>query len=279
MNRRVLLALLASLHLLLSPVVWAQSTDDNEAEEEPRRYYDVELVIFKNINVPKGYEIHRPYPAPKIPDNVIDFSTVEGTEAALEHEFVPLPEARWLLIDEAQSIVNSSRYELLTHTAWTQPGLAEEDMLPVRIRAGEIMQRDLMADPSIYDPAASATSETTNSEPGNNAELINNADEPKDGLFELTGTVSIELSRYLHIHPDLVLRKRVTENPLPSGDNGALSIDASNTLSRTLIYQFPLTESRRMRSKRLHYLDHPEFGLLVLITPSESPLSAANTQP
>ena len=28
-----------------------------------------------------------------------------------------------------------------------------------------------------------------------------------------------------------------------------------------------LSENRRMRSKEIHYLDNPEFGLLILITP------------
>jgi hypothetical protein len=30
-----------------------------------------------------------------------------------------------------------------------------------------------------------------------------------------------------------------------------------------------------MRSKRLHYLDHPEYGLLVLITPYPPPAAEA----
>ena len=32
-----------------------------------------------------------------------------------------------------------------------------------------------------------------------------------------------------------------------------------------------LKERRRMRSKKLHYLDSPEFSMLILITPYEAP--------
>jgi hypothetical protein len=32
---------------------------------------------------------------------------------------------------------------------------------------------------------------------------------------------------------------------------------------------YHLTESRRMRSKELHYLDHPVLGVLLLVTPYE----------
>ena len=36
-----------------------------------------------------------------------------------------------------------------------------------------------------------------------------------------------------------------------------------------------LMEHRRMRSKVLHYLDNPEFALLILITPYEAPAEAS----
>jgi hypothetical protein len=35
---------------------------------------------------------------------------------------------------------------------------------------------------------------------------------------------------------------------------------------------FELNESRRMRSKELHYLDHPAMGIIVKITPVEASL-------
>ena len=38
---------------------------------------------------------------------------------------------------------------------------------------------------------------------------------------------------------------------------------------------FRLTESRRMRSRELHYLDHPLFGALVEAWPLELPAAAA----
>ena len=38
---------------------------------------------------------------------------------------------------------------------------------------------------------------------------------------------------------------------------------------------FELNESRRMRSKELHYLDHPAMGIIVKITPVEASLELA----
>ena len=37
-----------------------------------------------------------------------------------------------------------------------------------------------------------------------------------------------------------------------------------------LLLNYALNEQRRMRSRKLHYLDHPEFGMLILITPYEA---------
>ena len=47
----------------------------------------------------------------------------------------------------------------------------------------------------------------------------------------------------------------------------SLQSGALDDLRQKLLINYPLKEKRRMRSKRLHYLDHPEYGMLVLITP------------
>ena len=57
------------------------------------------------------------------------------------------------------------------------------------------------------------------------------------------GTLRVYLSRYLHVDADLLYRRRGVETP------------------------FRLQTSRRMRSGELHYLDHPLFGVLILIKP------------
>lgn len=65
-------------------------------------------------------------------------------------------------------------------------------------------------------------------------------DEPGSPVF---GTVTVSLGRYLHVDLDLIYQD----------DSG----------------RFRFTSHRRMRSNEIHYLDHPMFGVLVLITPLE----------
>jgi hypothetical protein len=63
-------------------------------------------------------------------------------------------------------------------------------------------------------------------------------EDPQANLF---GTLRITRSRFLHLDVDLLFRD----------DDG--------------VYRFQ--SHRRMRSNELHYLDHPRFGVLIIVTP------------
>jgi len=58
----------------------------------------------------------------------------------------------------------------------------------------------------------------------------------------IDGTLRVYLSRYLHVDADLLYQRADVET------------------------QFRMQSSRRMRSGELHYLDHPLFGVLILVT-------------
>ena len=73
------------------------------------------------------------------------------------------------------------------------------------------------------------------------------------------GTVRVAVERYLHLYLDFQL------HPATPG---------MTTPTDGLYYELPeirLTESRRMRSKEVHYFDNPRFGVIALITPYEPP--------
>ena len=65
-------------------------------------------------------------------------------------------------------------------------------------------------------------------------------------LMGLSGHIGVTLGRYLHVNTHLWLQ------PDLSRDDFAV-----------------LSESRRMRSNELHYVDHPHMGVLINITPFE----------
>jgi hypothetical protein len=65
------------------------------------------------------------------------------------------------------------------------------------------------------------------------------------------GSMRLVLSRYLHLETNLIYHR--------AGEDA--------TQVGRPVYQ--LVESRRMRSREYHYLDHPLFGVLAVVTPYE----------
>jgi hypothetical protein len=64
------------------------------------------------------------------------------------------------------------------------------------------------------------------------------------------GTLRLSVARYLHLETDI---------RLVDGEAGQFMDEA--------LPSYRMRQSRRMRSGELHYLDHPRFGLIALITP------------
>ncbi len=143
----------------------------------------------------------------------------------------------------ARLIDRSSRYQLLRHLVWEQPGLAEDQAIPVHIHGG----RDYGI---VYPDRAELPGP-----PGQDLSPVPVAPVSPVPLRELDGTVTISLGRYLHVHTDLVYRQPDPESPAAADDGTPVLINA------------PVIQERRMRSGELHYLDHPFLGILVKINP------------
>ena len=75
---------------------------------------------------------------------------------------------------------------------------------------------------------------------------------------KLTGKFKLVLARYLHIYNELEYQRE-------------LIAATENTEKKTEINDeiYPLKSHRRMRSKELHYIDHPLVGMLIQINPVE----------
>ncbi len=82
----------------------------------------------------------------------------------------------------------------------------------------------------------------------------------------IDGTVRVSLGRYLHLDLDLQLHTESRQEEFMPESGGSL--------------QLRLTEQRRMRSKELHYFDHPRMGVIALITPvaEDAPDATGPTQ-
>lgn len=260
--------------LALPGISVAQSSDEAEL-----RFYDVEVIIFKNIRVPKGKELILPVSSPRIGDEIMDLSSPDSVKKAREKGYEILPVEQLRLLDKVTSIVKSPYYELLLHIGWRQPGLDKEQSLPIWIRGGRIYEEEFISIDSQLTALAppgekqADTDDLSITNASQTADLMITNRGNREKIYELEGKITVALSRYLHTYTDLVLRRprlsvsEPLENPVPATNLNPQSASADTYI----LNNHSLKEHRRMRSKTLHYLDSPEFGMLILITPYEPP--------
>ena len=275
--------------LLLTALLPGAALAQAESDDEALRQYDVELVIFKNIKAPKSREFVLPVSSPSRDENMLDLSSASSVAAAAELGYTVLPNDDYRLLEVVERLVESARYEMLLHVAWRQPGLDREQAMPVWLRGGRVYGSEYAS----IDDRIDLLDKTAKSVPGDPQtetsfsfdeqtpealelqQLEQQSARPQRGLYEFEGKITIALGRYLHAYTDLVFRRpRLTVDPVT--DNQAqqeyLLARAADT---RILNNHRLKEHRRMRSKTLHYLDNPEFALLILITPYEAPVEAS----
>lgn len=205
--------------------------------------YRVELVLFEHTDPNAFYSESWPQDAglPDMNGAVDVFAGERGPGKA----FRALPGSNGELDDVAKLLDNSERYHVILHRVWQQTGLDADKAVPVVIHGGTDYAPNypqLMAPRWEYDAQ------------GILVEIPGPA-----RLEQVDGWVKVVLGRYLHVYTDLAYRKPVMlEHTDP----------VTQQVTRTPdLYTIRVQEKRRMRSRELHYLDHPLLGMLVKITP------------
>lgn len=214
-------------------------------------WYTVEVIIFAN----NGNDALDDEYWPEIPDLPVRSSISLAPPSNSDEDlaaFQQLPKSLLSLNQELAQLKRSSSYRVLYHSGWMQPVAETQNPKPVRIQGGNILD---------------------------------------NGMFELDGYIAVGKGRYLHFRPDLYFSRSLTT----AESNLLLKANSTETLSETLApaqqpsastavnttaIQAPalfipetltvnLNQARRMRSKELHFIDHPLFGVLVEIKPVE----------
>ncbi|MEM7208244.1 MAG: CsiV family protein [Pseudomonadota bacterium] len=259
------------------------------ADDHEIRWYDVEVVIFENVSVPTSNNTHWPLQAyvPNLNNALMldadAFSISENSQAGDDAELVGFSTQPRLLSAEthrltieADAIKRSSRYRLLVHQAWRQAGTDRESAVPIHVRLGDPLPvyaitanaaRDAftaLQEPAIATPELSVDAVEEKKIPEHTIPHIDNFQPvysiPPQGAFDIVdaaqlypfdGTVTVSLGRYLHVHTNLAITR------------------VRNTSSANKLQTFVMQSHRRMRSRTLHYIDHPIISMLVTITPYE----------
>jgi hypothetical protein len=218
--------------------------------EEPLPDYDVEVIIFEDSHA--RYLQSEDW---KASTEIIEQKYLQeeaGQRSASSKNrgiYSNIPSTT--LAQQAKRLNNSSEFNILYQAAWRQQGLDKDQAFDIDLKELRNLHRS-------------------------------KSDNSIDGSFR------VELARYLHFHGDLYYRRplpvdsetEANEAPvndmaasqLPPGKYNTQKNETEVSFTEVPGYQtFPMHVHRRMRSKELHYIDHPLVGILVEITPVETP--------
>lgn len=241
-----------------------------EKEEEQTPWYQVEVLVFtKDSELAARTETwrDRQYLNVHYPPNIVDLNSsplhsnanvsFRSSRNNSSQAYLPFQ----TVADRDQTFrqyirkLQRQSYRTLYHQAWRQPVEGKEKALPILVQGGRQF----------------------------------------GDYFELEGSVTIRVSRYLHIDTQLWLtdyveasqftldqwwegEERLELEPysktIPLDDSVNMPLRPNEEESNQPVKYAPLrtvmiNESRRMRSGELHYLDHPLFGVLVRVVPVE----------
>ncbi len=143
-----------------------------------------------------------------------------------------LPEDTHLLDREAYIVQKNGIGRILHHGRWLQAVPSRETPQPILIQGGERFSNS----------------------------------------WEINGTVAATLGRYLHFQATLFYHAPgLGLEPIEFVLRADGSIASPPARQLDPYGYMLLNESRRMRSEKIHYLDHPKLGIVVRIDPAEKP--------
>ncbi len=203
--------------------------------------YDVEIIIYEDAHAhyinSEDWPQHAVLDAPaseevtELPEN-LDTLSIDEINAIDENTPPPFTNIKPEILNKEYKRINASKeYNVLFYGGWRQTGLDAK-------KAFEIDIQEL-------DNTHTVTSKNT-----------------------LTGNFKLVLARYLHIYSKLDYQRKADDTSTePAGAETEAATPLSETASSLKKNNYPINNHRRMRSKVLHYIDHPLVGMLIQINP------------
>ena len=214
------------------------------------------------------------------------------------------------LVPIVKKLKASEGYQPLLHIAWRQPTLDPDKSIPVYLFEGvdqpastrlatvtEQQQRASGQKQGSRFASVSVGNFTVDSSQYGQLLPVTETDVNTGPILNpLSGTLRLSVSRYLHVEADLnyrvpMLKEEVVPvDPMnvsfnsgggiqmPTGFGDAQSVQTT-IRKRQALQNFHLYETRRMRSKEIHYFDHPLFGIITRVIPYEFPKAEPDFDP
>lgn len=208
--------------------------------------YRVEVIIFTQSGIATD---NTPEQWPRYPDPAV-FERYAELDGAVEEpdsgHFRLLRGEELDLGGIARRLDNASGYRVLEHLGWVQPADERDEAAAVPIPPG--------SEPPERESDADNDSGSSDALP----ERLTLTPRPPEGL---SGWLRVWRGRYLHVDTDL--RWLDPDGGTEPRDEGARETSLGGEARPVPVMRL----DRRMRSEELHYLDHPEMGLLIRVAP------------
>ncbi len=263
--KKIVFIIAALCFLLITSFSYAEQ---NTAQDNPpaattkkKRYYIVEVILFRHLNEngmqdefwsrPEDQQLNNNRPDAINNDipALAEYSLTNKQFLPLRNGIAALSPAHYKLADSAANLRYSPNYQLLAHFGWTQRSLSKRSALAIKI----------------------------------------SADNFSDSLLP-TGELKLYASRFLHLKVDLSssvcksvahtqtmaeseavetdkdIDKKLQQGGLTPEENAGTE-NPAQTANNCINNTYRFKQNRKMRSRELHYLDNPVYGLLVYVTP------------
>jgi len=231
--------------IILFLITANQTHAETNAPPENLKKYDIEIIIFEDaharyINSESWNTNTAEEEVIAVDDKASSNTSKSSSLSETDKKSAPYESIKpEILSKEYKRINNSSEFNVLLYSAWRQTGLKKSEAFEININE--------------LDNAHKNKSENT-----------------------ITGNLKVVLARYLHFYSQLEYQRKsspgitnealsdstATESPTPD--------ESQNTVLTPGNIIYPIQSHRRMRSKELHYIDHPLVGILIQINPVEN---------
>lgn len=274
------IAMLLTTALFLSPATAQQAIDDELVEEQPVRRYTVEVIVFSyEEDVSVGSEIFIPDDPPPGEELLLD---EDGYPILANEEPAPVFSDNMTTADD--EVIGEEALPVWAVVLSMDPDISSADASEsnpfqlVRLPEEEFTLVDAARKFELLDAYETMMhfgwTQPTFLEEETPAIELRLLAEPPEGL---NGTLTLYLSRYLHLVVDLALdapdefEKEVVDDDSFFSFGDARARYGNDYAVAPLPVRFRIQENRILKNGELRYFDHPKFGILAKVTRVEEP--------
>jgi len=240
----------------------------DKSEQEAVTWYQVEVLLFKNN---KEYKQDKNDITLDLPSSEEQYVLVKS-DPMVSSQLKRLPNSSLTLNKSFVAMTRSKDFEVLEFAGWKQPLIKNKTGIPLTIKAGEQFGKHYELEGQLTfrknrylhvktDLYLASYEEGTNT----NLQKWLLEDEFSASSFSSITDTNSNMPETITGASEAIIdpAEITTTGTFSATDEKNINYIASNIAH--------MNESRRMRSGEIHFLDHPKFGVLITVEPTDPP--------